>query len=84
MQVRVGGSHVSVAESNCVTARWGGEQLEANDRSVGDEPDSADTRGEPSGLWRSLKHVLHAAMAAKAMQGRVLCLGMERSEVKAQ
>ena len=24
-----------LADSNCVTARWGGEQLEANDQSVG-------------------------------------------------
>jgi hypothetical protein len=28
-------SHISVAESNCVTMRWGGKQLEANDRSAG-------------------------------------------------
>ncbi len=33
--VRVGASHVSVAEGHCVTARWGGEQPEANPRSVG-------------------------------------------------
>ena len=35
VQVRVGVSHISVAEGNCVTARWGGKQPEANPRSVG-------------------------------------------------
>lgn len=35
VQVRVGVCHTSVAEGHCVTARWGGEQPEANSRSVG-------------------------------------------------
>src|SRR5215470_4249207 len=35
VQVRVGVCHTSVAEGYCVTARWGGKQLEANPRSVG-------------------------------------------------
>ena len=35
VQVRVGVCHPSVAEGDCVTARWGGKQLEANPRSVG-------------------------------------------------
>ena len=35
VQVRVGESHNSVAEGNCVTARWGGKQPEANARSAG-------------------------------------------------
>jgi hypothetical protein len=35
VEVRAGESHISVAESNCVTMRWGGKQLEANDRSAG-------------------------------------------------
>jgi hypothetical protein len=35
VQVRVGVCHTSVAEGHCVTARWGGEQPEANPRSVG-------------------------------------------------
>jgi hypothetical protein len=35
VQVRVGVSHISVAEGNCVTARWGGKQPEANPWSVG-------------------------------------------------
>src|SRR5215510_8025069 len=35
VQVRVGVCHTSVAEGDCVTARWGGKQLEANPRSVG-------------------------------------------------
>ena len=36
-----------VAEGNCVIARWGGEQLEAEQQSVGDELDSAGPYGEP-------------------------------------
>ena len=35
VQVHAGGSHSSVAEGNCVTARWGGKQPEANPRSAG-------------------------------------------------
>ena len=35
VQVRVGVCHPSVAEGDCVTARWGGKPLEANPRSVG-------------------------------------------------
>ena len=35
VQVRVGVCHTSVAEGDCVTARWGGKQPEANPRSVG-------------------------------------------------
>ena len=35
VKVRVGASHNSEAEGNCVTARWGGKQPEANSRSVG-------------------------------------------------
>src|SRR5262249_36012480 len=35
VQVRAGVCHTSVAEGYCVTARWGGKQLEANPRSVG-------------------------------------------------
>ena len=86
VQVRVGGSHDSVAESNCVTARWGGEQLNANDRSVGDEPVSVGTRGEPSDWWRSLKITAHAGFGvnAKAMRRRCSCLGTERSEARAR
>jgi hypothetical protein len=30
-----------VTNGNCVTARWGGEQPEVSDQSVGDERDSA-------------------------------------------
>jgi len=41
MKVYVGESHDSVAESNCVTVRWGGEQQEAKDWFVGDELDLA-------------------------------------------
>ena len=63
MQVRVGGSHDSVIKSNCVTVRWGGEQLAMNDQSVGDEPDSAGCCGEPACVGRSLKITGHVAMA---------------------
>ena len=35
VQVHAGGSHSSVAEGNCVTARWGGKQPEAKPRSAG-------------------------------------------------
>ena len=36
------------AKSNCVTVRWGGEQQEANDQSVGDELDSVRCKGRAS------------------------------------
>mgnify|MGYP006388700843 CR=1 FL=1 len=35
VKVPVGVSHNVVAESNCVTVKWGGEQLEAKGQSVG-------------------------------------------------
>ncbi|WP_456238218.1 HU family DNA-binding protein [Methylicorpusculum oleiharenae] len=35
VEVPVGVSHNAVAESNCVIAKWGGEQLEAKRQSVG-------------------------------------------------
>ena len=35
VQVRFRVTSSSVAEGNCVTVRWGGEQPEANDQSVG-------------------------------------------------
>ena len=35
VKVPVGGCHNVVAESNCVIAKWGGEQLEAKRQSVG-------------------------------------------------
>jgi hypothetical protein len=35
VKVRVGVCQGSVTESNCVTVRWGGEQLEVNNQSVG-------------------------------------------------
>ena len=35
VKVPVGVSHNVVAESNCVIAKWGGEQLEAKGQSVG-------------------------------------------------
>jgi hypothetical protein len=43
-----------VTEGNCVAERRGGKQLEVNDRSAGDELDSAGHRGELARLWRSL------------------------------
>lgn len=35
VKVLVGVSHNVVVESNCVTVRWGGEQLETKGQSVG-------------------------------------------------
>ncbi len=35
-----------VVEGNCVIARWGGEQPNTKDQSVGNELDSADYCGE--------------------------------------
>lgn len=84
MKVRVGASHDSVIESNCVTVRWGGEQLEMNDQSVGDEPDSAGCGGEPVWGRRSLKIALDVAMADKTIEGRIKWLGMEWLEVYAR
>lgn len=84
VKVRVGESHDSVIKSNCVTARWGGEQLAMNDQSVGDEPDSAGCGGEPAWVWRSPKIDLDVAMAAKTIKERIKWLGMEWSEVYAR
>ena len=63
MRVRVRVSQGPVAESNCVTARWGGEQLEANWRSAGDELDSAGCDDEPAIARRSPKSVRYAESA---------------------
>ena len=63
VQVRVGESHHSVIKSNCVTVRWGGEQLEMNDQSVGDELDSAGCCGEPACVGRSLKTITYVGVA---------------------
>ena len=84
MKVRVGGCHSSVAESNCVVVRRGEKQLEANDRSAGDELDSAARNDEPSAKWRSLEITDHAVVVDKAMVGYVLWLEVERSEGMAQ
>jgi len=42
-----------VTDSNCVSARRGGKQLEVNEQSVGNEPVSAGPIGEPASKWRS-------------------------------
>ena len=83
MQVRVGESHNSAAEGNCVVARRGEKQPEAKDRSAGIELDSAACDGEPSTKWRSLKLTDHAVVAVKAMAGRMLWLEVERLEGRA-
>ena len=57
VQVRVGGSHHSEIEGNCVAVRQGGEQLEMNHQSVGDEPDSAGCCGESA--WVRTKPETH-------------------------
>lgn len=67
VQVRVEVSHSLEVEGNCVAVRQGGEQPETNGRSVGDEPDSAECRGESAGLRRSLEQAAYAGMADKAM-----------------
>ena len=84
MRVRVGESHDSAIEGNCVAVRQGGEQPEVKDWSVGDEPDSAGCCGELACKGRNPKHAVHAEMADKAMCGRIKWLGAERSEVRAR
>ena len=84
VKVRVGVSHNLVAEGNCVVVRRGEKQLEANDRSAGDELDSAVRNDEPSAKWRSLEITNHAVVVDKAMVGYVLWLEVERSEGTAQ
>ena len=84
MQVRVGVSRNFVAEGNCVAARRGEKQPEANDRSAGNELDSAVRYDEPSTKRRSLKLTGHAAVVVKAVVRYVLWLEVERSESMAQ
>ncbi len=84
VKVRVGGSHSSVAESNCVVMRRGEKQLEANGRSADNELDSAVCIDEPSAKWRSLEITGHAVVADKAMVGNILWLEVERLEGMAQ
>ena len=81
VEVRVGVSQGPVAEGNCVVARRGGEQPEANWRSAGDELDSAWNDDELAGLWRSLEHIGHAVLACKAMTGSSAWLEVERWDV---
>ena len=45
--------HPRVIERNCAAARRGGKQREVNDRSEGDELDSASQAGEHAGELRS-------------------------------
>jgi hypothetical protein len=69
VKVRVGVSHNLVAEGNCAVVRRGEEQPEANNRSAGNELDSAVCNNEPSAKWRSLKSTDHAIVVGKAMIG---------------
>ena len=48
------------------------------------ERDSAGCDGEPATKWRSLKLTVHAAVADKAMTGRILWLAVERPDGGAQ
>ena len=57
VKVRVGVCQGSVVEGNCVVARRGGEQPEANWRSAGDEPDSAGRAWRAS--WERAKPETH-------------------------
>jgi hypothetical protein len=82
VRVRAGVSHDPVAEGNCVAARRGGEQPEANWQSVGDEPDSAVWRGEPAHLWRSPKTV-GPVEDGEANEGRAPWCGWGRNAGKA-
>ena len=49
-----------------------------------DELDSAGCCGEPATKWRSLKHIGHAGVAAKAMAGHITWVEVERWEGEAQ
>ncbi|TPQ24692.1 hypothetical protein C2U68_18470 [Methylomonas koyamae] len=73
-----------VAEDNCVVAKRGGEQSEANWRSAGDELDSAGHGGEPARRWRSLKRIEHVGLAKETMFGPYLWLEVERWDVCAR
>ena len=84
VKVHVGECHNSVIKSNCVIARWGGEQLEMKDQSVGDELDSAGCCGEHAWVLRSLKIITYVEMANKTICGRIKWLEMEWSEVYAR
>lgn len=86
VKVRVGECHNSVIKSNCVTARWGGEQLEMKDQSVGNELDSAGCSGEHTWVLRSLKIITYVDVAwkKKTICGRIKWLEMEWSEVYAR
>ncbi len=84
VKVRVGENHNPVAEGNCVAMRRGEKQPEANNRSAGNELDSAVCNDEPSAKWRSLEITDHAVVVGKAMVGYMLWLEVERSEGTAQ
>ena len=75
MKVRAGGNRNSVAEGNCVVVRRGEEQPEANNRSAGNELDSAVCNNEPSAKWRSLKSTDHAIVVGKAVIGLHIVVG---------
>ena len=77
----------SVAKGNCVAAKRGGEQPEANGRSVGKRSVRRKTNpirrcvsGEPARVGRSLELIDPARVAAKARVGRTTWLGAEREE----
>ena len=86
VKVRAGESHNSVIKSNCVAARRGGEQLEMNGQSVGNELDSAGCCGEHAWVLRSLKIITYVVVALKkkTICGRIKWLEMEWSEVYAR
>jgi len=83
VEVRAEVSHDLVAEGNCVAARQGGEQLEANWQSVGNEPDSAECCGEPAGLEAKPGNTAHGCDGEKGCAGGTTCMGTECQEVKA-
>jgi hypothetical protein len=68
-----------VAKGNCVVVRRGGEQPEVNDRSVGNELDSACCRDEPPSERRSpVSFGRHARLSTEDDKG---WLETERLEV---
>lgn len=84
VKVRAGESQNSETKSNCVTVRWGGEQLAVKDQSVGNELDSAGCSGEHAWVLRSLKIITYVVLAIKTICGRIKWLEMEWSEVYAR
>ena len=83
--VRVGVSHSSVAEGNCIRreAGWGATGGEVSVRRMTNSI-RRDVTASPPAKGRSLKLTGHAGVAAKAMAGGITWLEVERPEGEAQ